>query len=313
MQLARIVLLATGPATDRRASVEANQRTMLYWLERSAKLRPDIVCFSEMSLHLGLTPQEQQSGAQAVPGPSTAKASAYAERFRTHIIWTLIERDHQGLYNTAVLIGRDGQIIGRYRKFQPTSYEMAAGICPGMDVQVWQTDFGRVGIATCFDIKFAEVGLALSRGRANIVFWPSMFAGGLRLNSWARDYGFHMVSSFSEKCTVINSRGQQEDCQQPFSSGNGLLACAFAELNTDCKTYHLDYNQDKLAEIEIKYGDGIDIHFCRDEAMFVMSSQMPDRSVQNIEREFELEDLRNYLDKAAGDRKDHLPGLKNHR
>ena len=44
-----------------------------------------------------------------------------------------------------------------------------------------------------------------------------------------------------------------------------------------------------------------------------MSSQMPDRSVQDIEREFELEDLRNYLDKAAGDRKDHLPGLKNHR
>jgi len=313
MQLVRIAALATGPGPDDNASVEENQRSMLYWLERSATLRPDFVCFSEIALHLGLEPQEQLAQAQTVPGLSTAMASKYAKKLGTNIIWPLVECDQGRYYNTSVLIDRYGQIIGRYRKFQPTSYEMADGICPGTEIPVWQTDCGRVGIATCFDIKFPEGGLALARGKANIVFWPSMFAGGLRLNSWSRDYGFHMVSCFAGDCAIITSNGQRRSGRgqaPPFAPGQGLLSSAFAELNTDCKTYHLDFNQDVLPKIKDKYGSGIDVYLCRDEATFVLSSQMADRRVEDIEREFRLVDLRDYLDKAMADRANRLRALE---
>jgi predicted amidohydrolase len=286
---------------------------MLYWLEESAKLRPDFVCFPEIALHSGLTPAEGLIKAQTIPGPSTSKVAEYAKKLNTYIIWTLIEQDNNRFYNTAVLISRTGRIIGRYRKFQPTSYEMADGISPGTEVPVWQTDFGRVGAATCFDIKFPEIGLALSRGKANIVFWPSMFVGGLRLNSWSRDYGFHMVACYTGGCTIVASSGRDvfgKEQAQPFPPGQGLLASAFAELNTDCKTYHLDYNQHKLSAIKDKYGEGVDICYCRDEATFVLSSKMDDYSIGDIEQEFELEDLRDYLDKAMADRQDRLRALE---
>lgn len=313
MKLVRIVSLATGPKQDSKASVEQNQQTLLYWLEQSSKLRPDFVSFSEIALHLGLDLQERLAQAQTVPGPSTSEASKYAKKLGIHIIWPLVECDRGRYYNTSVLIDRSGQIVGRYRKFQPTSYEMADGICPGTEVPVWQTDCGRVGISTCFDIKFPEIGVALSRGKANIVFWPSMFAGGLRLNSWARDYGFHMVSCFAGDCAIVTSNGQRisgEDRAEPFAPGQGLLASVFAELNTDCKTYHLDFNQEILPKIKDKYGSGIDVHFCRNEATFVLSSQMTDHTVEDIEREFGLVDLRDYLDKAAADRQDRLQALE---
>ena len=301
MRLTRIVALATGPAVDSGASVEDNQQTMLYWLEESAKLTPDFVCFSEIALHLGLTPAERLVKAQTVPGPSTSRAVEYAKKLNTYVIWTLVEKAGSRFYNTAVLISRTGQIIGCYRKYQPTIYEMNDGISPGTEVPAWQTDFGRVGAAICFDLKFTEVGLALSRGKANIVFWPSMFVGGLRLNSWSRDYGFHMVACYAGGCSIVASNGQEvfrKEQDQPFPPGKGLSASAFSELNTDCKTYHLDYNQHKLSAIEDKYGEGVDICYCRDEATFVLSSKRADRSVEDIEDEFELEDLRDYLDKA---------------
>ena len=90
-----------------------------------------------------------------------------------------------------------------------------------------------------------------------------------------------------------------------------MTASAFAELNTDCKTYHLDYNQDKLPQIEDKYGSGIDIYYCRDEATFVLASKMPNCSVEDIEREFGLEDLRDYLDKAIANKKSRLHASEN--
>ena len=305
MRLTRIVSLAIGSETPRPASVEDNQRLMLHWLDRSAELKPDFVCFPEIALHQGLAPPQELAEAQTVPGPSTEVASEHAKRLGTHVIWPLVEREAGRCYNTSVLIGRDGRIIGRYRKYQPTSYEMADGICPGVEVPVWETDRVRVGIAVCFDVKFPEIGLALSRGRANVVFWPSMFVGGLRLNSWARDYGFHVVSCYAHDCTIVDAGGRRVSTGQAgraFAPGDGLLVSAFAELNTDCKAYHLDYNQDKLPAITEKYGSEIDVCYCRDEGTFVLSSNMQDRSVLDIEREFGLEDLRAYLDKAIADR-----------
>jgi len=90
----------------------------------------------------------------------------------------------------------------------------------------------------------------------------------------------------------------RSDQPPPFAPGKGLIASAFAELNTDCKTYHLDYNQHKLPAIKDKYGSGVDICYNRDEGTFVLSSKTADRNVEDIEQEFELEDLRDYLDKA---------------
>ena len=75
---------------------------------------------------------------------------------------------------------------------------------------------------------------------------------------------------------------------------------AVADVNLDCKAYHLDFNQAKLGDIQSKYGAGVRFEIMRPAATFVMSSLMDDVSVEDVESEFELEDLWTYYDRARG-------------
>lgn len=273
--------------------------------------RPDFVCFPEICLHVG--PIDKGFGAcvalaESVPGPSTERISPYCRKLDTHICLPLLEEDDDRVYNTVVLLGPDGEIIGRYRKHCPTSCETDDGVTPGSDIDVWQTAHGRVGCAVCFDLKFPEVGLALSRGHAEIVFWPSMFQGGTRLTSWARDYGFFIVSCGCWGGRIIDPGGHSvADLQFPTNIPDiGPVNLVQSTCNLDCKTYHLDNNRDKLPDLLHKYGSGVEVFLMDDEGIFTLTSLMQDRSVEHIEKEFELEDLRHYLDRAAETRCDLL-------
>lgn len=301
MQQTRLLSMAcyVGEAQDQKA---ANLAMVLACLERAAAYRPDFVCFPEIVLHQRMKFPDAIAAAEPVPGPATEAVAALARKINTHMILPLVERRGEDAYNAAVLIGRDGQIVGVYHKFHATAYEMADGIMPGRDVPVWQTDRGRVGVATCFDLKFPEVGLRLSRGRANVTFWPSMFPGGERLRSWAMDYGMFMVKCTGGSGEIVDPAGQRvasEGHPAPLGVSDAVVRITFAEVNTDRKTYHLDYNAEKLPDIMQKYGGGVRIVRTQPEGMFSIASHMTDVSVEDIEREFGLTDLRAYLDEAA--------------
>jgi FkbM family methyltransferase len=60
---------------------------------------------------------------------------------------------------------------------------------------VFDLDFGRVSILTCFDINYPELWMHLSARGVDIVFWPSMYAAGELLRSIARVFHLHIISS----------------------------------------------------------------------------------------------------------------------
>jgi predicted amidohydrolase len=65
-------------------------------------------------------------------------------------------------FNSAVLLGRQGEIIGKpYRKHFPTTTELDEAVMPGGEVPVFDLDFGRVAILTCWDFNFPEVWQAV--------------------------------------------------------------------------------------------------------------------------------------------------------
>ncbi len=266
--------------------------------------RPDFVCFPEICVHVGMKLAIAAKCAVQVPSSLTERIGACCKRLNSHVLLPLLEAWEGRVYNTVLLLAPDGSIIGRYRKHFPTSYELADGVSPGDDVQVWETPSARVGAAICFDLKFAEVGLALARGRAQLVFWPSMFNGGARLASWARDYGFHIVSCTDWGGHIVDPRGQSvaNTSVQTILPEVGPVHLVHATINADCKSYHLDYNRQKLTTLLERYGPGVQVYFMEDEAIFTLTSLMEDRTVDQIEKEFELEDLIGYLDRARADR-----------
>ncbi len=304
MKTARIVSVSmTGSKT-----VEENVKKMVDYVDTAAAARPDFVVFTEIARELG-TPNAVESDGEPIPGPATEALGEAARRAGSHVVFGMIEKDGDHKHNASVLIGRDGQVMGRYHKMQPTIGEMEAGIVPGLEAPAWETDCGRVGMCICFDLKFPEVAMSLARNKARIVFFSSMFNGGTRQEAIARDYGVFLVISQGQQSAVVDPCGRKlawMGQEEPKVVSGDLLPFAVADINADCKTYHLDYNQEKLGAIQKKYGLGVRFHIMRREATFVLESMMDDVRVEDIEREFELEDLWTYFDRARGVRKKML-------
>ena len=278
-------------------------------LELAAQAKPDLVALPE-TFNMGGIPWEQwPDNADTIPGPLFDAAAEVAAKHRMYICLPILERDGEKLFNTACFIGRDGQVVGKYHKYQPTIGEIEGGILPGVDAEAFETDFGKVGAAICFDLKFIEVGQRLSANGARLVVWPSAFIGGERLAHWARDFGFYVLSCCTARSYLVDMSGRilgttgWEDNQVRA----GLLPPIFsAVINMDRMLFHLDYNQDKFRDMFAKYGAGIEIENHYPEAHFTLASVMDDVTVEDLVKEYDLEPWTAYLDRARGVRLEYL-------
>ena len=278
----------------------------------SAQPSPDLIAFPEFCTVLGMpgTTQDRLAHAEPIPGPTTEMLSEIARRYKTYIVIPMPERDGEVLYNSAAFIGRDGEIVGVYRKYQPTIGEMEAGIRPGEDVPVFDLDFGRVGAAICFDMKFYEVGQTMARKGARLCVFASMFVAGRRLWNWARDFGMYIVSSCTRRSYIVDMGGGRyladTGTEIPEVANGTVPPIASAVINMDRCQFHFDYNAPKLKDVFAKYGQGVEVQMWRPEAHFTLASLMDDVTVDDIIAEFELEPWMNYLDRARAVRKQML-------
>ncbi|MEO1982747.1 MAG: carbon-nitrogen hydrolase family protein [Fuerstiella sp.] len=110
--------------------------------------------------------------AENVPGPSTDYFGKLARQYDTHIVAGLLERDKHLIYNVSVLLGPDGNIIGKNRKTTLPRGEIVGGITPGNEYPVLQTRFGKVGMMICYDGFFPEVARELTKNGAEVIAWP---------------------------------------------------------------------------------------------------------------------------------------------
>jgi len=92
---------------------------------------------------------------EPVPGPTTEFLGGLAREHNGYCAVCLDEIDNGTVYNAAVLIGRDGNVAGKYRKVHLPPQERVYAT-PGNGFPVFETDFGRVGFSICYDIMFPE-------------------------------------------------------------------------------------------------------------------------------------------------------------
>jgi predicted amidohydrolase len=95
--------------------------------------------------------------AEAVPGPSTDHFAALAKRLGVYITVPLVEVDKTDkrtrFFNTVCLAAPNGQIVAHYRKLTPWPFPEKSWATPGdLGVATYQTEYGLVGLAICFDI-----------------------------------------------------------------------------------------------------------------------------------------------------------------
>ncbi|MFD0961487.1 carbon-nitrogen hydrolase family protein [Paenibacillus chungangensis] len=154
---------------DPQATVDSHVRTMLELADEAGRQGADIICFSELMIRPDGVPLME--AAQTIPGPVTEAFCRKAREIGAYIIVNIHEKDTEGfLYNTSVLIGRAGEIEGKYRKVHLTVTEAKNGINPGCDYPVFDTDFGRIGMLVCWDHFFPESARMMRLQGCEIVF-----------------------------------------------------------------------------------------------------------------------------------------------
>ena len=163
-------------------------------LEEAARQHADLVVLGETVSSVGLK-QKPQELAEPIPGPTTAYFGELAAKHRLHIVLSLLEREGRLVHNTAVLLGPDGRLIGKYRKVCLPHAEVESGIAPGHEYPVFDTAFGRVGLMICYDGFFPEVARELSNRGAEVIAWPVWGCNPLLAQARACENHVYLISS----------------------------------------------------------------------------------------------------------------------
>jgi predicted amidohydrolase len=152
-----------GPAE----SVEQFLRTV----DQRVNGRADLILLPEGITIIG-TGKSYVEVAETVPGPTTEKLGALARRHKAWVAAGIYERDGRAVYNTAVLVDREGRLAGKYRKVYLPREEVERGLTPGNAYPVFETDFGRVGLMICYDVFFPDPARALAAQGADMILLP---------------------------------------------------------------------------------------------------------------------------------------------
>ena len=149
-----------------------NLREYEPFIAEAAKQQADLVVLGETITLVGPNRPKYEDIAEPIPGPSTEYFGSLAKHHGMHIVVGLYERDQHLIYNVAVLLGPDGQLLGKYRKVCLPRNEAAAGVTPGDEYPVFKTSFGNVGMMVCYDGFFPEVARELTNNGAEVIAWP---------------------------------------------------------------------------------------------------------------------------------------------
>jgi predicted amidohydrolase len=163
----------------------------------AARQKADLVVLGETLTYVNLGKQPAEI-AEPVPGPATTYFGELARKHDLYIAAGLFERDGHLVYNSAVLLGPDGRLVGKYRKTCLPRSEVDAGVCPGHEYQVFETRFGKLGLMICYDGFFPEVARELANRGAEVIAWPVWGCNPLLARARACENHVYLVSSTYE-------------------------------------------------------------------------------------------------------------------
>jgi predicted amidohydrolase len=205
----RIVRVMTvGHRPRGSGSAAANVEAFSKIIREAAEQKPDIICLPEGMTVVG-TGKSYVDVSEPVPGPTTERLGALARELRSYIVAGLYERVAPAVYNTAVLIDRDGKLVGRYRKTHLPREEWEAGITPGDSYPVFQTDFGKIGLMICWDVQFPEPWRALGLQGVELVLLPIWGGNETLLRARAiENHAFVVSSGYDIRSCVVAPDGE---------------------------------------------------------------------------------------------------------
>lgn len=175
---AKIAVVQMNSIADR----QANLKKMEELTAEAAANGADLILFPEHADFMG---GSMSDFAEPDDGELAAALSAMAAKYQIYLhCGSMPEKNPEGLpFNTSLFFDRTGKLIAEYRKIHLFEVDMSDGpsvkessvIAAGDRVVTVDTDFGRVGFAICYDLRFPELFHAMADQGAQLIFMPADF------------------------------------------------------------------------------------------------------------------------------------------
>ena len=217
------------------ADIPANIQKLQDNIRKAATMGAELVVLQE--LHNGLyfcqtENTEIFNQAEPIPGPSTETFGKLAKELGIVLVLSLFERRAPGLYhNTAVVLEKDGSIVGKYRKMHipddPAYYEKFYFTPGDLGFEPIDTSVGRLGVLVCWDQWYPEAARLMAMRGAEMLIYPTAIGWEStdtedekkrQLNAWITVQRGHAVANGLPVITV-NRTGHEPD---PSGQTNGI-------------------------------------------------------------------------------------------
>lgn len=184
---------------------KSNVQAFGRYVEMAGNAGAEIVCLPEGITVVG-TGKSYLEVAEPVPGPTTSELGRLARKYSLYIVAGLYEQAGETVYNSAALIGPQGNVIGTYRKVCLPREEIEGGLTPGTEFPVFDTEFGRVGMMICWDVHFPEPARRLAARGAEMILLPIWGGSELLFPARAIENQVFLVTSGYDAVTGIWDR-----------------------------------------------------------------------------------------------------------
>ncbi|KAE9552574.1 hypothetical protein FO519_004231 [Halicephalobus sp. NKZ332] len=227
----KIVLPTTAPVVEQR---EAIHRRVGLLIEAAALAGAQVVGLQEAwTMPFAFCTRERlpwcEFAESAENGPTTKFLKTLASKHGIVIISPILERDEEKdevIWNTAVVISHNGNVIGKSRKnhiprvgdFNESTYYMESQL----GHPVFETAFGRIGINICYGRHHPQNWMMYALNGAEIIFNPSATVNGLSEALWPIEARNAAIAN--HVFTVGINRVGSEEFPNEFTSGDGKPA-----------------------------------------------------------------------------------------
>lgn len=208
-------------------NVQANIQKGVSWLQKAVhEHQANLVVFPETvttGYETDLTAEDLWDLVDEAPGLITSEIQSAARKLGVHVVWPSYRRGKARgeVYNSAILIGPDGAIIGIYDKTHPAPWERidAGGwVMVGMSADVFETELGNIGMIICYDGDFPELSRLLAVNGAEII---------IRVSALQRSYDIWYITNaaraYDNHVYVVASNLVGPDARGNYGFGHSMI------------------------------------------------------------------------------------------
>jgi predicted amidohydrolase len=244
----REVTIALAQMTPALNDNEENLRRMGNFIQRICSEQPtNLIVFPELALSGYECGLNFTRLAERITGHAVSYIAGKASEFSVYVVFGMPvkEKVESILFNAAVVIGPDGELLGDYRKLHLQGEERLA-FRPGYRMPIFETEFGGLGVMIGWDLAFPEVARGLALDGADLIVAPSAWMSD-QMEPWraytvaracenavylaaANRVGKEPSYTFGGESMLVGPRGQLHTCLEDAIEGYAVATVDLDEI-----------------------------------------------------------------------------------